>query len=255
MFLRDMNIQNFKQYFGDVETDQMRRLSDSLMLANAVSIGAVTVAMTALGVMVSDKDKKITMDFMVAPISKNILVASYFLSSFIICLIICAAFVLAGGMLLLSLYGVFFSALQILFIFLSTALALVFGNIFMIFILSFFKKETALGGLGTIIGTLIGFISGAYVPMNMFSDLIRNTILCLPFAQIAAILKNAFLYDVNKSIGLSAEMFEKFLYDNGVKVSAFNVNLSLFVLILVIVGYIVLFSLLSTLRYRKLQNK
>jgi len=251
-----MNLNNFRRYLDGTDSKMCKLLSDSLMLASAVSIGAVTISLTALGVMVSDKNKKITMDFIVAPISRYVLVASYFLSSFAICLIVSSCFILLGGFYLLIAYGFFFSFLQIVYILLATILALIFGNALMIFVISFLKKETALGGLGAIIGTLIGFISGAYVPVSMFSEgFVQNFILCLPFAQLTAILKTAFLYDINSIAGVPEISFKTFLTNNGAEIYLWETRLSLGYLILIISAFIVIFAGLSILRYKRLKNK
>lgn len=251
LFLRDMNLDGFGHYFPGADKKTLLMLSDTLMLACVISVGAVTVSLTALGIIVSDRDKKITMDFTVAPIPRYYLVLSYFLSSYIICLVISTLFIFLGGFLLLILYGFFFSFVQILYIYAATLLALVFGNMLMVFIISFLRKENALGGLGAVVGTLIGFISGAYVPVSVFADNLQDVILALPFAQITAILKKAFMYGMEARSGLPAESYKTFLEQNGVNIFVSGTEITLGWLILIIAGFCVLFGFLSWLRFRK----
>lgn len=258
LFLRDMNMGNFERIFRPLGESpakkQLLLLSDTLMLACVVSVGAVTVSLTALGIIVGDRDKKIVMDFTVAPIPRYALVTSYFLSSYIICLAVTTLFIFLGGFMLLILYGVFFGFIQLLYIYAASLLALVFGNALMIFIISFLRKENALGGLGAVVGTLIGFVSGAYVPVSVFAENLQDVILCLPFAQITAVLKKAFMHGMDKHVNVSAEGYKAFLENNGVNILVGGNEIAAGWLALIIAGYCALFAFLSWLRFRKKQK-
>ncbi|MCL2818984.1 MAG: ABC transporter permease, partial [Actinomycetia bacterium] len=190
----------------EVQRADLLWLTDSLMFATIFPIGAITVSLTSLGLMVNDREKGVFADFMTAPFDRNKLLASYLFSSIIITAVILFLFLAVFEIYFLALYGVSFSLSQVGQITIVIALSLLFANVFMLLIISFFKRQQSLAAVGTIIGTLVGFLSGAYIMVGMFGDTIRNIFGMLPFLQLTVLSRQAFLSRLEEVTPLTHDM-------------------------------------------------
>ena len=56
------------------------------------------------------------------------------------------------------------------------------------------------------LGTLMGFISGAYIPVGMFGKVVSDILNALPFLQITVLVRQAFLYNLEAVTPLTHEM-------------------------------------------------
>lgn len=189
-----------------IEKEKLYWLVDNLMFSAIIPIGAMTISLVALGLMVADKEKNVLSDFLVSPIKRNSLLASYLISSFMVGLIILLAFIAFFEIYFLTVYGFGFTVVQLCFILLSTIGSLIFANVFMLLLVSFVKSQQSLGALGTIIGTLMGFLSGAYIPVGMFGETVGNIFSALPFLQMTVLTRTAFLYELESVTPLTKEM-------------------------------------------------
>jgi len=189
-----------------VERLQLQWIADSLMFSAIIPIGAVTISLTTLGLMVADRETNTLSDFLVSPIRRGSLLTSYLASSFIVCFLMLAGFVVFFQIYFLIVYGVGFTLIQIGKILLVMIGALIFANVFMLLLVSFFKTQQTLSAVGAIVGTMMGFVSGAYIPLGMFGDTIGNIFSALPFAQITVLSRGAFLYTLETVTPLTHEM-------------------------------------------------
>ena len=189
-----------------VERIQLQWIADSLMFAAIIPIGAVTLSLTTLGLMVADRETNALSDFLVSPIRRKNLLTSYLLSSFLVGFVMLLGFLLFFQIYFFLVYGVGFTLLQIGLILLGTIGSLIFGNIFMLLLISFFKTEQTLSAVGAIVGTFIGFVGGAYIPLGMFGETIGNIFSALPFAQLTVLIRGAFLLSLESVTPLTHEM-------------------------------------------------
>ena len=189
-----------------IERSQLVWVVDNLMFSAIIPIGAVSISLVALGLMVSDKETNVLSDFMVAPIRRNVLLASYLISSLLVGFMILLAFLAFFGIFFFVVYGVGFTLPQFGLILLATLGSLVFSNVFMLLIITFVKSQQSLGAIGTILGTLMGFISGAYIPVGMFGKVVSDILNALPFLQITVLVRQAFLYNLEAVTPLTHEM-------------------------------------------------
>ena len=189
-----------------IEREALAWLVDNLMLGAIIPIGAVTISLTTLGLMVADKEQDVLSDFLVSPIKRNTLLTSYLLSSFIISFSILTLFTICFQFYFVATYGINLSILQFGFIMIAIIGSLAFANIFILLIISYFKKQQTLTSFGTIIGTALGFLSGAYIPIGMFGETIGNIFSALPFFQLTVLTRQAFLYELENFTPLTQEM-------------------------------------------------
>lgn len=176
LFLGDIVVRDVEKYAGA----NARFLMDSWIMAGTLAVTSITTTLGAFGILVNDKTKKISRDFQIAPIKRSQITAGYIISSWTISMIISiVAFIFAevyiliyGGELLglqqiLKLFGV-----MVINVFSSTAM--------MLFLVSFFDSNNAFATASTIIGTLIGFLTGIYVPIGSLPGTIQTVIKVFP---------------------------------------------------------------------------
>ena len=60
------------------------------------------------------------------------------------------------------------------------------------FVVSFLRSIGAFSALSTIVGTVAGFVAGAYLALGLFPDTVREVVSALPFAQSAMLIRTEF---------------------------------------------------------------
>jgi multidrug/hemolysin transport system permease protein len=179
---------------------------DSLMFSAIIPIGAISISLTTLGLMVADKENNALSDFLVSPIGRNHLLASYLVSSFIVCFVMLIGLVVFFQIYFMILYGVIFTFVQGVKILLVTIGAIILSNILMLLLVSFIKTQQSLSGVGAVTGAGIGFISGAYIPIGLFGETAGNIFSALPFMQITVLSRGAFLYTLDGVTPMNHQM-------------------------------------------------
>lgn len=182
-------------FLGDVWMDALpeiagaRYLMDSWLIAGLLAVTSVTTTLGAFSIMVDDKAKNIAKDFYAAPVKRSRITAGYLLSVVIIglimsvvALVLCEAYVLMNGGELLGVVP----ALKTLGLILLATLS---GTAMMCFIVSFFKSQNAYATASTIVGTLIGFISGIYLPTGTLPEAVQVVVKVFPVSHAASLMR------------------------------------------------------------------
>jgi len=229
-------------------------LSDCLTLSTLIPIGAVTVSVTSLAQLVTDKEKHTIDDFYVLPLSKNTILASYLFSSFTIGTIVLTAFIIFFNVYSFLSYGLLFGIAQLFCVLGIGLMSLFLGNFFIMIIVSFVKREQAMGAIGTIVGTTIGFISGAYFPLGILGEKASKVLTFTPFLPLTALSRQAFFSNIaqtelTKEIigGDLAKFYGYELYFGG---EILTQNM----LFLIVLLYICIFAALLLIRFMKMRK-
>lgn len=186
-------------FLGDVWTNNLteisnaRALIDCWIMAGLIAVTSVTTTMGSFGILVDDKARKISKDFYSSPVKRSHLVAGYVISSFIVgVLMSIVAFILAqiylliGGGEMLSVTAIIKSfGLILLSTFTNTAIVL--------FTVSFFKSQNAFATASSVIGTLIGFLTGIYLPIGNLSGLIQGIIKLFPVSHAVLLFRQVLM--------------------------------------------------------------
>lgn len=180
--------------------------------AGMVSINAVTVTQASLSYMIKDRESGKLSSIYTAPVSRLVIAAGYVLaawiSSVIVCtltLIITEIYCVAQGMAAFS----FVSHLKLLgFI---AANSFTYATL-MYLVAAIVKSGGAWGGLGTIIGTLVGFLGGIYFPIGQLSEGIAAMMKCTPVIYGAALFRHEMTAAVLEQTfeGIPAEVVTEF---------------------------------------------
>ncbi|HEY8443715.1 MAG TPA: ABC transporter permease [Clostridia bacterium] len=233
-------------------------LADSIMLSGLIPILSISVSLVVLGIIVTDKEDKIIMDFMVAPIDRSVWMLSYFISSLIICAVASFGMVFLTDLYLFIISGYALSFMQLIKILGITLLSLIFGNIFMIFLISFVKTSNGVGGIGTIIGTLQGFVSGCYMPFGVMPQWINYALYSLPFAQMSSLIREVYLENAQTVMNLNSQsmMFlEGWKEFYGVTMKFNDWTMPYWLMVVNILAFTIIFGVISAYRFIKMKNK
>ena len=247
LFLGDVWTENFN------EVSNARVLMDNWIMAGILAVTSMTTTMGAFGIMVDDKFKKISKDFYSAPLKRSSITGGYILASFTVGIIMSlVAFVLAeiyiliqGGDLVSGLSFLKILGLIVLATFASTA---VVG-----FLVSFFKSQNAFAAASTVIGTLIGFVAGIYLPIGMLPESVQMVIKVFPVSHAAVLFRQVMMEDaiVKGFKGAPVEAVSGFKEMLGVNFTFGDYEVSVWVSILILIGTGILFYILAILNMRR----
>lgn len=165
------------------------RLMRAWMLAGMLASASITTSLGAYGVMISNRENKTIKDFYSSPVSRRQIAGGYIITGFIISIIMSIFTLIFGeiymGMIggavldmniLLKLFGVI-----VLSAFASSAIAS--------FIISFLKTNSAYSAASMIVGTLIGFLVGAYIPIGNLPENVQWLVKYFPCAHSAVLYR------------------------------------------------------------------
>lgn len=185
LFLGNMMVNNLKDLLGD----NSRFVIDSWVMAGLLSVTSITTTMGAFGTLVEDKTKKILRDFSSAPLKRSMLAGGYIISSFIIGVIMSIVTLVIAEIYILADGGKLIGLLPLAELF-GIMLITVFASSSMVFfIVSFFKTNSAFGTASTIIGTLIGFLTGIYIPIGSLPSAVQTIIKVFPTSHAAVLFR------------------------------------------------------------------
>lgn len=212
LFLSDVWTAELEGFTG------VRYMMDSWIMAGLLAVTSVTTTMGAFGVMVEDRSKKIYKDFSVTPVRRGSLAGGYVISAVtigiimsVITLILAELYIVSGGGELLDAGAM-----------LKTLGMIVFSTIantsMVLLIVSFFKSANAYATACTVIGTLIGFLTGIYMPIGNLPEGVQWVVKCFPPSHSALLFRRIMMESpVSQSFsGAPAEVTDGFMHQMGV---------------------------------------
>lgn len=193
-------------------------LLDSWLMAGILAVISLTTTMAGFGTMVDDKVKKIYKDFEASPMKRSSIVGGYILSSYFIGLIMSLL-----ALVFLDIYLLIRNGFILGFIPTLQAIGLIFvstlaNSAMVFFITSFIKSQNAFGVLSTILGTLIGFLAGIYMPIGFFPITIQIFIKLFPVSHSASLFRRYVMSGPMEEafFGAPSEIISRFEQEMGV---------------------------------------
>ena len=197
VFLGKMNTDEvlwiLSEYGGerDALTDEKNAgyLIQMWTLAGILAVNTVTVSLTVMQTMIRDEVKGQLACFYVAPVKRIKIALGYILAAWAIgsgmsflTLLVGEVYMVAQGNPLLSMDAF----VKVLFmIMLNAFVYAAVGYLLALFI----HSESAWGGMLTVVGTLVGFLGGIYLPVSMLSENIVKVLKCLPVLHGASMMR------------------------------------------------------------------
>ncbi|MCK5387929.1 MAG: ABC transporter permease [Candidatus Izimaplasma sp.] len=248
LFLGVMQIDNLANSFGDIAGIDW--LVSSWIMAGLLTVSSVTVPLTAIGRLIQDRESGMIMDFYTSPINRRLLALSYLISSWIIGLIMVSFNFIIGQIYVVinggELLG-FTATLQILGVVL---LSIITFSSFFFYIALFMKTRNAFGILSTLVGTLVGFFGGIYIPIGVLGKNIQSVMNVLPTAHSVTIMRNVYMKEAIDLVftGAPQEAFDTYSYIYGLEVHIGSFEMGNIHLILAMGAFALVFYILSVLK-------
>lgn len=222
VFLGRMNSQDLvsllEKYGGERDTVRDMENAEYLIqlwtLAGILIVNSVTVTLTVVGTMVQDEEQNRLASFYVTPVKRGKLVMGYVLSAWLMGAGL-SILTLAAGEIYLLCRGWELLPLPVLaamcgMVFLNAFVYASMGYLLAIFIHSY----SAWGGMLTIVGTLVGFAGGIYLPVSALSERLQTVLKCLPVLQGTSLMRRVCLEEITESVfhgmpSQAAEIFQE----------------------------------------------
>jgi multidrug/hemolysin transport system permease protein len=188
------------EYGGERDTVLDRSNAEQLVmlwtLAGIVVVNSITITLSMVGIMVEDEAQKRLSSFYVAPVSRWIFVFSYIIAAIAMGIIMCSLTIIIGEAYIVATGGIMLPITILGKVFLYIVLN-VFTSATMVFLIAnFVHSQSAFGGLSTIIGTLVGFIAGIYLPMGMLPERVQNVLKCFPLLHGCSFMRDLLTKDI-----------------------------------------------------------
>lgn len=237
LFLGDQLAKSYED-----EVTGANRLMDSWIMAGILAVTPVSTTLGSFGILVNDKAKKINKDFRSSPIKTRSLAGGYIISAFcigtimsVIALTIIEVYFAAKGYSLLSALGI----LEIL----GTILVSVFiSSSMMYLIVSLFSSHNAFATANTIVGTLIGFVTGIYLPIGATDKTVQYVIEFFPISHAASVFRKILMNEPMKESfkGAPDGALKDFKLEMGVEFEIFGHTVTTFesILYMIVLGFV-----------------
>ena len=187
LFLGDMMASSLKDVEGS------RFLMDSWIMAGRLAVTSMTTTLGAFGIMVDDQSKKIIKDFYCSPVKRSRLIGGYLISTFIIgvlisliAFILCEVYIVINGGSILPGESIL-KTIGLILLTTATSSAMV------AFIVTFFKSQNAFTSFSTVLGTLIGFLTGIYIPVGSLPESVQLVVKLFPISHAAVLFRQVFM--------------------------------------------------------------
>ena len=188
VFLSDVWLPDSMQNVQNVDF-----LMNSWLASGLLAVASVTTTMGAFGVLIDDKIKKIDKDFYSSPIKKSRLTKGYLGSALLIGIIMSLiTFAIAEVYIVLN-GGDWINPTAAVKIILLIFLSAMANTSITCFIVSFFRSHQAFSTAGSILGTLIGFLTGIYLPIGSLPAAVQALIKVFPASHAASLFRQVLM--------------------------------------------------------------
>ena len=197
VFLGQIQIDAIKEALNsDTASTDTIQMVNYWLISGLTTIISMTSTLGAFGVMVSDREKKLSEDFKVSPVSNFKVELAY------------AVFAILFGIIMTMFSCVFaigifngfsslldYSMMDYLSILGIVSMGTVLAATIILPILAFIRTSSAFTTLSTIVGTFIGFISGVYLSIGSVGETLEQVMTWFPLTQVNALLKQVLMKD------------------------------------------------------------
>jgi multidrug/hemolysin transport system permease protein len=162
---------------------------DSWIMAGLLAVTTLTTTLGALGTMVDDRSKKIIKDFYSSPVKRSYIAGGYVVSAFLIGVILSLVALVLAEIYIVAYGGSLLGGMALLKVFGLILLSSIASTSMVFFLATFLRSQNAFGVASTVIGTLVGFLTGIYLPTGMLPESIQYVVKCFPISHAAVLLR------------------------------------------------------------------
>lgn len=263
-FLGDMSVDTITELLSeipghDVSNDESNAelLVLTWTVAGIIPINSVMVALCVLSSMIKDKTSGKINSIYTSPISRFSITLSYISAAFVTSVIICLATLTISELCLCTKGAVPFSFSEHM-----KLLGMICANSFTYSAMTYLfavlvKSEGAWSGLGTVIGTLVGFFGGIYLPIGQLSQGLANMMTYTPVIYGTAMFRSVMTDSITNVTFADAPavMTEEFRKAMGIDLKAFGGMASPAVCTAIVMGFGVLFTIAGAVASKCIKKK
>lgn len=263
IFLGEINIESvtdlLEQYGGvrDAAADKenARHLTQYWTLAGIMVVNSLTVTLTVIGTMVSDKAGDRLKSFYTAPVSKFMIAVSYIISAVLIGFVFCTV-TFMGYMTYICITGGGLLPLKVILKVMGyTLLNVILFSVIMYLAALFVKSTNAWSTIAMVVGTLVGFMGAVYVPVGNLTDSVVSVLKCFPILHGASLMRKTMCEEMllKTFSGVRAEVLEEYRKAMGIDIFIDSrlVSDKLQILFLLVCGMIALVVIALTAKKRE----
>ncbi|MER1997642.1 MAG: ABC transporter permease [Arthrobacter sp.] len=251
LFLGNLQTEGLGESFPQATEDEIRGFVDSWMFAGILGITTITTALGAMVVFVEDSGSGRFQDFLVSPIRRERLILGYLLSAVLISMIMTALVLVVSLVYLFVVSGVTIALVPLLKICGYLALACFAFSALSAFAVSFIRTAGAYSALSTIVGTVLGFIAGSYIPVGNFPEGVREFVSALPFLQSSMLVRQEMTAETLPAMtGDQPAAIEELQSVFGITAQVGDWQVGTGYVILVLTAMTVVFTLVAAVRIR-----
>ncbi len=237
---------------GLAQLPSAKYLMDSWIMGGLLAVTPITASLGALGTMINDRGKGIYKDFAVSPLKTGKLVAGYLGSGMLISLILSVLTFLLAAVYIFARNGHLPSPLMVVKILGMIVFTTLTSGIPMLYLVSWFKSINAFATASTVLGTLIGFLTGIYIPIGSLPGPVQTVIKLFPPSHGAVIFRRFMMEEAEKLAfqGLPPTALANFRLEMGLAFQVQDRVLGLEISFLYLSVFTLLLALLTLMRFR-----
>lgn len=265
VFLGNMNqdsiISLLSEYGGErneqADLENAEYLIEMWTIAGILVVNTVTVTLTVVGTRIQDEEKKKLQSFYVAPVKSIKIALGYIFSAVfvgtimcILTLVIAEVYLLIQGKPILNLEET------------VCVLGLILLNVFLyscilFFVGMFIHSDSAWSGFGTIVGTLVGFVGGIYMPMGFLPEKVQTVLKALPVLHGNAMMREIFTKRALEQTfqGVPKEVVSEYKIYMGITVEVGDSIISNEIQVAFLLGFAIIMIVGSVFVWKRLERK
>lgn len=191
LFLGNTMVESIQQHAA--AKAGVRFLTDSWLMSGLILVNAVNVPLIMLNTMVVDRWSGRLRDFTTSPIRRGCLGAGYLISSWVTGILMELLTIALAEVYIVARGGEWLSPPRLIGAVLAASLCVAAYSCVFFFITLFFESPGAFSALCTVVGTLIGFLGGIYIPIGSLPDYVQRVMQWIPVTHSAALLRDIFV--------------------------------------------------------------
>lgn len=205
----------YVSFLGNVYTDSLKMalpegfaLPDKVtsgfagaqLISSILSVSAVTVAFCSNMLMVQDKANKTLLDFNVSPVKPSIMAIGYYVATLISTLTVCLV-ATAVCLIYVAAVGWYMTLSDVVLVVIDVLIMCLFGVALSSVVNFFLTSQGQISAVGSMVSSMYGFVSGAYMPLSQFSEGLRTALMFLPGTYGTSLVRNHAMRGVIEAMG------------------------------------------------------
>ena len=254
LFLGDIYIDNITAMLAELpghdtadDKDNAELFLLAWTIAGIIPINAAMVSLSVLSSIIKDKTTGKSGAINSAPVSRSCVTVSYITAACLASVIICSiTLVISEIYFCIKGMATFTLAEHIKLLGMITVNSFTYSAI-MFLCAMFINSEGAWSGLGTVVGTLIGFLGGIYLPVDNLSDGLVDFLSCTPVLYGTVMFRKVMTRKITETTFSDApiQMIEETRRMMGIDHNAFGNNITLSTCIIIVLGFGLAFTIIG----------